>query len=104
MSQGFAVAGHWKGEFDEAGLQRWAEELRAGLVAKPSLALVFMTPRYFPQAKQVLEIIRVHAQIPLLAGCSSQALTRSRKTSSAASRSLVKRSHARQPKNTSNGT
>jgi small ligand-binding sensory domain FIST len=74
MSHGFAVAGHWKGEFDEAGLQRWAEQLRAGLNGKPSLGLIFMTPRFFPQAKQVLEIVRVHAQLPLLAGCSSQAL------------------------------
>ena len=74
MSHGFAVAGHWKGEFDEAGLQRWAEQLRAGLNGKPSLGLIFMTPRFFPQAKQVLEIVRVHAQVPLLVGCSSQAL------------------------------
>jgi len=28
----------------------------------------------FPHAKQVLEIIRVHARVPLLAGCSSQGL------------------------------
>src|SRR5256885_409984 len=33
-----------------------------------------MSPKYFSQAKQVLEILRVHAQIPLLAGCSSQSL------------------------------
>src|SRR5204863_7972696 len=33
-----------------------------------------MAPRFFPHAKQVLEILRVHAQIPLLAGCSSQGL------------------------------
>ena len=74
MSHGYAVAGHWKGEFDEAGLQRWAEQLRGGLNGKPSLGLIFMTPRFFPQAKQVLEIVRVHAQVPLLVGCSSQAL------------------------------
>ncbi len=33
-----------------------------------------MAPKFFPQAKQVLEILRVHARIPLLAGCSSQGL------------------------------
>ena len=74
MSHGFAAAGHWKGEFDEVGLQRWAEQLRSGLSGKPSLGLLFMTPRFFPQAKQILEIMRVHAQVPVLAGCSSQAL------------------------------
>lgn len=33
-----------------------------------------MSPKFFPHAKQVLEILRVHAKIPLLAGCSSQSL------------------------------
>lgn len=33
-----------------------------------------MTPKYFKQARQILEILRVHARIPLLAGCSSQSL------------------------------
>jgi small ligand-binding sensory domain FIST len=74
MSNGYAVAGHWKGDFDEAQVQRWAEQLRAGLNGKASLGLIFMTPRFFPHARQVLEIVQVHAQVPLLAGCSSQAL------------------------------
>ncbi len=33
-----------------------------------------MTPHYFKQSKQILEILRVHARIPLLIGCSSQSL------------------------------
>src|SRR5256714_11067605 len=33
-----------------------------------------MSPRFFSQAKQILEILRVHAQLPLLVGCSSQSL------------------------------
>jgi small ligand-binding sensory domain FIST len=33
-----------------------------------------MSPRFFPFARQVLEILRVHAQIPLLVGCSSPSL------------------------------
>ena len=33
-----------------------------------------MAPKFFSDAKQVLEILRVHAQVPLLAGCSSQGL------------------------------
>jgi small ligand-binding sensory domain FIST len=71
----FSVAGHWSGDFDEAGLQKWAEALRAGLGSRPvSLGLVFMTPQFFPKARQILEVLRVHARIPLLAGCSSQSL------------------------------
>jgi small ligand-binding sensory domain FIST len=71
----YSIAGHWSGDFDETGLQQWAENLRRELSApRVSLGLVFMSPRFFPHAKQVLEILRVHARIPLLAGCSSQGL------------------------------
>jgi small ligand-binding sensory domain FIST len=71
----FAVAAHWSGPFEEVALQKWAEELRDRLKApQVSLGLVFMAPRYFKQAKQVLEILRVHARISLLAGCSSPSL------------------------------
>jgi small ligand-binding sensory domain FIST len=71
----FSIAAHWPADFDEAGLQQWAANMRAQLAApQVSLGLVFMSPKFFPHAKQVLEILRVHAKIPLLAGCSSQSL------------------------------
>ncbi|MEY4917606.1 MAG: hypothetical protein RL616_1519, partial [Verrucomicrobiota bacterium] len=60
---------------DEAGLADWARRLRARLPApEVSLGLVFLSPKFFPHAEQVLEILRVHARIPLLAGCSSSGL------------------------------
>jgi small ligand-binding sensory domain FIST len=75
VSNEYSIAAHWPGGFDEQELQKWAENLRSQLRApKVSLGLVFMAPRFFEQARQVLEILRVHAQIPLLAGCSSQAV------------------------------
>lgn len=75
MHNDFSVAAHWKGGFDEAGLQAWAADLRGRLRAEQvSLGLVFMSPGFFPQARQVLEILRVHGCIPLLAGCSGGSL------------------------------
>lgn len=69
------MAARWDKGFDEAGLQQWAENLRRQFRSPEiSLGLVFMSPAMFPHAKQVLEIIRVHARVPLLAGCSSQSL------------------------------
>ncbi len=60
---------------DENGLADWARRLRGRLPAKDvSLGLVFMSPKFFPHAEQVLEILRLHARIPLLAGCSSSGL------------------------------
>jgi len=71
----FSTAAHWAGDFEEAGLQKWAENLRHRLsAARVDLGLVFVSPKHFANAKQILEILRVHAQIPLLAGCSSPSL------------------------------
>ena len=75
MNTEFSIAAHWAGGFDEKGLRQWAEHLRAQLLApQVSLGLVFMSPKFFPHARQTLEILRVHARIPLLAGCSSTGL------------------------------
>jgi small ligand-binding sensory domain FIST len=75
MHTEFAVASHWNGGFEEGPLQNWAGQVRGRLRAPHvSLGLVFLTPRFFPHAAQVLEILQVHAQIPLLAGCSSNSL------------------------------
>lgn len=60
---------------DENGLADWARRLRGRLPApQVSLGLVFLSPKFFPHADQVLEILRVHARIPLLVGCSSASL------------------------------
>ncbi len=75
MNNEYSIAAHWPGGFDETGLRDWAETLRRQFPApKVSLGLVFMSPKFFPHAKQTLEILRVHARIPLLAGCSSAGL------------------------------
>jgi len=75
MQSRFAVTGAWSGPFDENSLRSWAGELRARLTAETvTLGLVFLTPQLFPHAALILEILRVHARIPLLAGCSSASL------------------------------
>jgi small ligand-binding sensory domain FIST len=75
LSNEFSIAAYWSDGMDEDGLADWARRLRARLPAKEiSLGLVFMSPKFFPHAQQVLEILRVHARIPLLAGCSGGGL------------------------------
>jgi len=74
VSQKFSIAAHWATEFEERELQQWAEKLKGELAGAVSLGLVFMTPRFFEHARQILEILQVHAQIPLLTGCSSTGL------------------------------
>jgi small ligand-binding sensory domain FIST len=75
LSNETSIAAYWSDGMDEAGLADWARRLRTRLRApEVTLGLVFMSPSFFPHAQQVLEILRLHAQIPLLAGCSSNGL------------------------------
>ncbi len=75
MHNDHSVAAHRAGDFDEGGLRAWAEKLRGRLKApRVDLGLVFLDPKFFGMAGAILELIRVHAQVPLLAGCSSGAL------------------------------
>jgi small ligand-binding sensory domain FIST len=75
MNNDSSIAAYWSDGMDETGLADWARRLRARLPApQVSLGLVFLSPKFFPHAAQVLEILRVHAKIPLLAGCSSSGL------------------------------
>ena len=75
MSEKTSIAAYWPDGMNEAGLADWARRLRARLPSKAvSLGLVFLSPNFFPHAEQVLEILRLHAQIPLLAGCSGGGL------------------------------
>jgi len=75
VSEEHSIVAYWSDGMNEDGLADWARRLRARLPAKEiSLGLVFMSPKFFPNAEQVLEILRLHAQIPLLAGCSGGGL------------------------------
>ena len=75
MKNRHAVAAHFAGTWDEARVQRWADGVRARLDAGAvSLGVIFMTPDFFDVAAEALEVIWLHARVPLLVGCSSQSL------------------------------
>jgi len=75
MQSTFAVSASHRGAFDESRLRDFAGNTRSALAAdEVSLGLVFMTPGLMTEAEQVLEIMRVHAKVPLLVGCSSAGL------------------------------
>ncbi|MGA2245420.1 MAG: FIST N-terminal domain-containing protein [Verrucomicrobiota bacterium] len=75
MNDEYSIAAYWSDGMDEEGLADWARRLRARLLApEVSLGLVFMSPKFFPHARQVLEILRLNGRIPLLIGCSSSSL------------------------------
>lgn len=67
------VVRHWREEYEEEAFEQWVSELREHFPDEQvSLGLVFMSPRHFPHAREILEIIRIRAAVPVLAGCSSQ--------------------------------
>ncbi len=75
FAAGHAAAGHLAGPYDEAALAAFADALRMRLTAgTPTLGLVFLGGPFHAHAKEVLEVVRLHARVPLLAGCSSHAL------------------------------
>ena len=75
MSASHSVAAHYDGPFEVDALEAWAAEVRERFPAEAvSLGLVFTTPQFFEHANELLEILRVHARIPLLLGCSSGSL------------------------------
>jgi len=75
MRSAHSVTGCWKGGWDEEGLAHWASALRGRLDAPSvSLGLVFITPDLFDQAEEILDVLRLHGRIPLLAGCSGAGL------------------------------
>lgn len=71
----YSATGHWTAEYDERGLAAWAADLRTRLAAPGvTLGLVFIAPRFFPHAAEILEVLRVHGRIGLLVGCSGRGL------------------------------
>lgn len=71
----YTATGFWDGVWDETGVRKWAEDLRTCLRGvKPTLGLVFLSPAFQPHASTLLELLRVHAQVPLLLGCSASSL------------------------------
>lgn len=75
MQNVHSVAAHWAGDFEEQAFRNWVEKLRGRIkTLNVDLGLVFISPRLFAAVPSILEIIRVHGQVPLLAGCSSASL------------------------------
>lgn len=74
----YSAVDRWVGEWDETGLRDFAEKLHRRLGGQTAtVGLVFATPGYFERAADLLELLRVHARVPVLAGCSSPGLVAS---------------------------
>jgi small ligand-binding sensory domain FIST len=68
-----SVVDVYNGNWNEGDIAQWARALRAQLSAPVvSLGIVFVSPALAPHAVDLLEVLRLHARIPLLVGCSAE--------------------------------
>ena len=65
-----SVSAHWP----EALTAESVRQLRNQLAAPPALGLIFIAPSLFPNAKELLELVQIEAQVPTLIGCSGASL------------------------------
>jgi small ligand-binding sensory domain FIST len=75
MVEQFSAVAHWDEPWDEDVFSAWARGLRSRVpVAGTVLGVVFMASKWFDRAETTLELLRVHAAIPVLIGCSGSGL------------------------------
>ena len=68
------MSGWWGGRWEEAAIVQWAEELRHRLGKPAALGLLFVTPPWSDRAAALLEILQLHARVPVLVGCTTSAV------------------------------
>ncbi|MEM1057837.1 MAG: FIST N-terminal domain-containing protein [Verrucomicrobiota bacterium] len=69
-----AVSRLVSGMYREDAVRTVAKELRDQLKAPPTLGLLYFSPDYARHAAEFLEVVRLYAQVPVLAGCSGMGL------------------------------
>jgi small ligand-binding sensory domain FIST len=75
MVEQFSAVAHWDEPWDEDVFSAWARGFRSRVpVAGAVLGVVFMASKWFDRAETTLELLRVHAAIPVLIGCSGSGL------------------------------
>ena len=61
---------HFNLPFVESELKEWASDQLEQLPAAPTFGVVFCTEGALPHAKDILEIVRIYAHVPVMIGCS----------------------------------
>ncbi|MGJ8653704.1 MAG: FIST signal transduction protein [Opitutaceae bacterium] len=69
-----SVVQHFHLPFSEAQVESWAKEQRLKHPDSPTFGLLFCAADALPHAKDILEIVRIYAHVPVMAGCSGGGL------------------------------
>ena len=65
---------HFDLPFIESELQEWASEQLKQLSGAPTFGVAFCTGGAIPHAKEILEVVRIYAHVPVMVGCSGYGL------------------------------
>lgn len=75
MTREFSAVAHWDDEWNEELFAAWAAGFRSRVpTGQTVLGMVFISSKWFEQAPTILELLRVHAALPVLIGCSGSGL------------------------------
>lgn len=65
---------HFNLPFVETELQEWASEQLECLPGAPTFGVLFCTEGALPHARDILEVVRIYAHVPVMIGCSGYGL------------------------------
>jgi small ligand-binding sensory domain FIST len=68
------VAQHFSLPFSGSLLEAWSTDQAAQHAQGPTFGLLFCAPDALPYSKEILEIVRIYAQVPVVIGCSGGGL------------------------------
>lgn len=68
------VAQHFNLPFSEALVETWSKNQAAEHSETPTFGLLFCASDALPYAQEILEIVRIYAQVPVMIGCSGGGL------------------------------
>ena len=71
---GHSVVKHFPLPFSEAEVEAWAKAQTETLAGPATFGLLFTTPGCSSRAKEIMEIVRIYAQVPTIIGCSANGL------------------------------
>lgn len=69
-----SVVQHFSLPLNESQVEAWASEQLSLLAGPVTFGLLFCAPDAVPHAREILDIVRIYAQTPVMLGCSAEGL------------------------------
>lgn len=71
VKQGYSCVKYFSLNASDLEIENWARSTSETLSAKPTFGLIFASNECLPRVEEVIEIIRIYGQVPMLIGCTS---------------------------------